>query len=94
MSQMLKEVEETDEFETNQTVLAAYLVYEGHELARTLWENNMCTFFFENTEQLQASFGIFLQGKARVEPVGFNNAFGQVLGRVKEERRQRQSRQR
>lgn len=81
------EVVEDTRFETNQTVLAAYFVYRGYDLADTKWENGMCTFFFdEEDEGFAEDFGKFLRGKARVEPVQFNNAFGQVMAKVKESR--------
>jgi hypothetical protein len=77
-------VEEDTRFETNQSVLAAYLVYRGHEITETEWENGMCTFFFDSTDAVALDFGDFITSAARVEPVQFNNAFKQVLQRVKE----------
>lgn len=80
---------EDQRFETNQTVLAAYLVFCGHTIDETVWENDMCTFFFERGPSLAGDYAAFLEGKARVEPVSFSGAYGQVMQRVKQERPQR-----
>lgn len=80
-------VEEDSRFETNQTVLAAFFVYQGYEILDTEWENGMCTFFFDGEQDgFAEKFGAFLRSKARVEPVQFNNAFGQVMQLVKDSR--------
>lgn len=73
-------------FETNQTVVAAFLVHCGHEIVTTIWDDGMCTFTFEHTEDLSRDFGTFVRGKASVEPASFNNTFGQVMRRLKESR--------
>ncbi len=74
----------TEDFETSQTVCAAYLVYQGHEVVRAVWENRTCTFFFEQTEELAQDFGDFIRNKALVEPVAFSNAFGQCSAMVRD----------
>lgn len=79
-------VEEDQEFSTNQTVCAAYLVYCGHDIIDTEWRDGMCTFFFGRCDELNDDFGEFVQGAASVEPVSFSNAYGQVMQRVKNER--------
>lgn len=77
---------ESEDFETNQTVVAAFLVHCGHEITDTVWEDGMCTFFFDHTDDLTRDFAAFVQGKARVEPASFNNTFGQVMKRLKDSR--------
>lgn len=79
-------VEEETRFETSMTVLAVWLVYEGLEVEELLWENGTCTFFFENTKQLQEKLIKFASGKARVEPQSFSNCFGQITRRMRQER--------
>lgn len=75
-----------EDFETSQTVCAAFLVYSGHEVKSTVWENGTCTFFFDQSEELAEDFGTFIRNKALVEPVAFSNAFGQCSTLVRKSR--------
>lgn len=76
------ELVEEDRFETNQTTVAAFFVYSGLRLVGLQWEYGVCTFFFANTKPLQNLFSQYIQGEARVEPQGFNNATVQVKKRM------------
>lgn len=80
-------VEEDERFETNQSNVAAFLVFCGHDIVEALWENESCTFLFDQNEDLARDFAEYVQGKARVEPVGFSTSYGQVMKIVKEKRR-------
>lgn len=71
-----------DFYETNQTVVAAYFVYERLNMVDLRWENGVCSFSFENTEELQKHLMNYVSGKARVEPQAFNNAFAGVRKRM------------
>jgi hypothetical protein len=73
-------------FETTQSSVAAYLVFCGHEVVESLWENETCTFFFDHTEDLTAAFALYNQGQASVEPIGYSTAYGQIMKLVKERR--------
>lgn len=74
-------------FETNQTAVAAYLVFCGHEVVDSLWEGESCTFFFDHTEDLSEAFAQYVSGQASVEPVQYSTCYGQVMKIVKERRR-------
>ena len=78
----MAELVEENRYETNQTVVAAYLVYMGLDLVDQVWENGVCTFFFEQSKDLERSLLAFVSGKARVEPQSFNNSFVQVRSRM------------
>ena len=86
-STMGAQVLEPEEFETNQTVVAAWLAYCGHTIHEAVWEDDVCTFFFTETEDLLQDFGTYLQGKARVEPGRFSQQYGQVMQLIKRTRR-------
>lgn len=80
-------VVETELFETNQTNVAAFLVFCGHPICETAWEANSCTFFFRHTAELTNDFAEYVRGEACVEPLSYGNAYNQVKGLVKEQRR-------
>lgn len=76
----------TERFETSQSNVAAFLVFCGHEIVESIWENETCTFFFEHTEELSEDFGAYCRGEASVEPVSFSTCYGQIMRLVKERR--------
>ena len=78
----MAEVVEEKQFETTQNVVAAYLVYNGFDIAECTWENGVCTYFFVDTGELRDLLMKYISNEALVEPQGFNNAFTQVRNRM------------
>ena len=89
---MQDDIVESDGFETNDTALAAYLQFCGHDVIGTEWEAGMCTFIFAKTEGLAKDFGKYITSSARVNPVQFVPCYISIMGMVKTARNNEKAR--
>lgn len=82
-----------ERFETNQSNVAAYLLFCGHHVIDSVWENETCTFFFEHTEELSKDFAVYCRGDAAVEPIAYGGAYKEIMNLVKKRRAEFKQRQ-
>lgn len=65
-------------WETNQTIIAAFMIYNGFEVADCLWDGRHCSFLFQKDSRIQELLMEFVSGEARVEPSSFNTSFAKA----------------
>ena len=75
------------DYRTNNTPLAAYLIASGFELLHVEYEERVAFFVFANSnEQLEQRVSDYQTGKARVSVIAYETARRELLSRIKERR--------
>lgn len=63
---------------TNQTIVAAFMLYSEENFLGVEWDSDECSFVFEKSPSLLKLLAHFVSGESVVEPVKFNAAFGRL----------------
>ncbi len=61
-------------WKTNDMALAVYLRIQGIK-ENVIWDNNVCYWEFDNSDELQKHVIVFAGGQAQVDPKEYNKTF-------------------